>query len=155
MIAAWLGKIIIRPRRLTPTGGDCSSTFAITTDHGNHAKYQYMQTKWLVVYAITCSCIHCRLSQHAEDNCEFIGILNCANQRWVCIINHYLQSSEGEGFTIAMRTGDVPSNAKEFIATLLRYTAHTVYFVSYQDVQQQTDRSICTLCEGNDPSRVT
>ena len=26
---------------LTPTGGDCSSKFAITTDHSNHAPYKY------------------------------------------------------------------------------------------------------------------
>ena len=26
---------------LTPTGGNCSSKFAITTDHTNHALYKY------------------------------------------------------------------------------------------------------------------
>ena len=63
----------------------------------------------------------------------------------------------------SMRTGDVPSNTKESIVTLLKYSARTVYLV-YQDVQQQTDGSSCgvfalafahTLCDGNDPSRMT
>ena len=36
-------------------------------------------------------------------------------------------------------------SVKESIATLMKYSAHTVYLVSYPDVQQQTDRSNCGL----------
>ena len=46
-----------------------------------------------------------------------------------------------------MRTGGVPSNTKESIATFMKYSAHTVYLVSYPDVQQQTDRSNCGLLD--------
>ena len=64
----------------------------------------------------------------------------------------------------SMRTGDVPSNTKESVATLLKCSARTVYLV-YPDVQQHADWWIRlwtialafahTLCEGNDPSRMT
>jgi len=77
-------------------------------------------------------------------------------------INYCLQPQVVKAYD-SMRTGDVPTSTKESIATLLNTSARTVYLV-YPDVQQQTNRSSCrlfalafahTLCEGQDPSRIT
>ena len=94
---------------LTPTGGDCSSKFAITTDHSNHAPYIWIRYSAPTDrnYAIM-----------AEGNCEFNGILNSADQH-ILYINHCLQPQMMK-FYDSMRTGDVPSNTKESIATLLK-----------------------------------
>ena len=78
----------------------------------------------------------------AEDNCEFVRILNCADQHWVGISTIACKPQMVKVYD-SMRTGDVPSNTKESIATLLYiYLEHTVYLV-YPDVQQQADRFIC------------
>ena len=44
-------------------------------------------------------------------------------------------------FYDSMRTGDVPSNTKESIATLLKYFTQLIRYVYlvYPDVQQQTE----------------
>lgn len=97
-----------------------------------------------------------------QADCEFIQILNCAGQHWVCISTIICRPHVVKVYD-SMRTGDVPTSTKESIATLLNTSARTVYLV-YPDVQQQTNRSSCrlfalafahTLCEGQDPSRIT
>ena len=68
---------------------------------------------------------------------EFVQILNCADQHWVCISTIACKHQMVKVYK-SMRTGDVPSNTKESVATLLKCSARTVYLV-YPDVQQHAD----------------
>lgn len=96
--------------------------------------------------------------QQQGDN-EFVQILNCANQHWVCVSTIGCKPKLVKVYD-SMRVGDLPASTEESIAAMLNCRTRNIYLV-YPDVQQQTDGSSCglfslafahTLCEGNDPA---
>ena len=92
---------------------------------------------------------------------QFVQVLNCADNHWVCSTNIGCKPNVVKIYD-SMRTGDVTTSTKEDIATLLHSTGKRIYLL-FPEVQQQKDGSSCglyalafaqTLAEGKDPSKI-
>lgn len=92
---------------------------------------------------------------------EFVQILNCFGDHWICVTNKRCKPHEIKVYD-SMRTGDICHSAKEAIAVLAKSTKSYI-FLTFPDVQQQQGGFDCglyslafsySLCAGTDPARV-
>lgn len=106
-----------------------------------------------------------QIGSFSEDqdlcNGEFVQILNCFGEHWICVTNKLCKPNEIKVYD-SMRTGHVCTSTKEAIAVLLNSTK-SYFFLTFPDVQQQQGGFDCglyslafsfSLCAGIDPSTV-
>ena len=70
-----------------------------------------------------------------EEEGEFVQIINCFSNHWVCVTNKNCKQNEVKVYD-SMRTGDLCPNGKEAIASLVK-TTRTYFSLTFPDVQQQ------------------
>ena len=81
-----------------------------------------------VVRAQTCSFA-------AEEEGEFVQIINSFDDHWVCVINKNCKQNEVKMYD-SMCIGDLCLYRKEAVASLVR-TSRKHFFLTFSDVQQQ------------------
>ena len=95
-----------------------------------------------------------------EEDGKFVQILNIHDTHWICVTNIDSKSNEVKVYD-SMCTGDIPMNAKEVVASLVRLS-QTYIFLTFPDVQQ-VGSSDCglyslafayTLSSGKDPAKL-
>ena len=74
---------------------------------------------------------------------DFVQILNCTRNHWICISTVGCQPGKVNVFD-SMRTGDIPQSTKEAVASLLCTTKRFISLV-FPDVQQQPNHCDCGL----------
>lgn len=96
-----------------------------------------------------------------EEEGEFVQIINCFDDHWVCVTNKNCKQNEVKVYD-SMRTGDLCLNGKEAVASLVR-TSKKHFFLTFPDVQQQDGGCDCglyalafsySLCAGTDPAKL-
>ena len=69
-----------------------------------------------------------------EEEGEFVQIINCFDDHWVCVTNKNCKQNEVTVYD-SMHTGDLCLNEKEAVTSLVR-TSKKHFFLTFPDVQQ-------------------